>query len=353
MFKKTLLFMFVSLVMPFSFALDFEFQSDFPAAAEGAYGVVMTAGPDGRLILWDGQTVWRQTLPGGDGFSVLAQGYVGDPGFIALSPDNRTLLLGAGMSGNLYLLHLDAPQDYSGRPWAIIPHYWGVFLSDTLIVLDKTTDDYATVELVVVDITADTPFPKSVMRKPDVSALAEGEFAASTAMVVSPDRKWLYTSALKYVLEPYYIPTGYALKRIAVADLLSAYTSKAMLDWETDAKAIGGETDFSSVGPAAINNDGQLLMGGFGTGVLRVDPETATVTETYSPVGATYYSVAYNPADDSVIIIASDPVSFATDDVLLPVGAIHEMPLSTLSMLLFLIGVFMLLGYSHLVSDKS
>lgn len=309
-------------------AVDFVRVETFPGADPMAYAIQVRALPSGLLLVWDGNTIHRQVLVGGEEFDPIATGYVGDPGFMAISPDGHTVLLGAGYSGDLYLFDANAPADFTAEAQlATIGHYWGVFLTENLVLVDKATQDYSTCELAIIDISAPTPTATTVMLKPDAADLGAGEYAASAALAVDASRTTVYTMAVIYILDPYYMVVSNQLKRVSVSDLLDAYAGKALLDWDTDATAIGGPADFFSGGPAAVMNNGDVLVPGMG-GVNRVDPATGTAVATYNPTGGPwdYYGAAYNPSTGDILPIASDPVDYQTDNVYAPEGAFAELP---------------------------
>ena len=164
---------------------DFERVQGFPGADPAAYGIAVQALPSGLFLVWDGNSLYRQTLVGGEDFDVIASGYEGDPSFMALSPDGHTVLLGGGYMRPLMLFDINSPVDYT--PDAVlsnsISHYWGVFLTEALI--DKGTDDYTTDELGIVDVTEEVPGDESVFTlrtyaDPEQTALL-GEGAYSPA----------------------------------------------------------------------------------------------------------------------------------------------------------------------------
>ena len=70
--------------------VDFVIAPDFPQPAPGSFTVVGTAQADGRYLLWDGKKLIRQRTPGGDELNVIANGYMGDPAFLAISPSGNT-----------------------------------------------------------------------------------------------------------------------------------------------------------------------------------------------------------------------------------------------------------------------
>ena len=213
---------------------DFERVPGFPGADLSAYGIAVQALPSGLFLVWDGNGIHRQTLVGGEDFDVIASGYEGDPAFMALSPDGHTVLLGGGMRP-LMLFDVNNPVDYT--PAAVlsdsISQWWGVFLTEDLILIDKGTDDWTT-ELVIVDITEETPVAETVMYKPAADDLGVGEYAASCALAVDPARTTVYCMSNIYVFDPDFEVVSNEMKSISVSALINAYQDKAILDWNSD-----------------------------------------------------------------------------------------------------------------------
>jgi len=287
--------------------------------------------------------LYLQTLVGGDGFFKVASGYVGDPGFMALAPDGHTMLLGAGQPGQLYLFDTRAPKDYRpGDEVATVPHYYGAFLNPQLVLLDKATDDFSTSELVIVDLSVPSPVPKRVMLKPPLTDLVGYQYGVSACLATSASRTSVYVMGLIY---DGWTLVSSQLKRIAVSDLINAYNSKAVLDWDADAVAIGAPNAFNSGGPAGVAPNGDLLIGGFG-GVQRVDPVSAIVVDTCDPAGPfEYYGVAYNPYTDVVMPIVADPVDWSMDVVYAPTSAFGALPAAGPCALAVLMGFIILVAF--------
>ena len=311
--------------------LEFARAYGFPTAAQGSYGINMGGLADGRLLVWDGDTVYLQERPpmflgewvGVESFMAVATGYTGDPAFVAVSPDGHTVVLGAGYSGKLYRFDANDPQDYSpGALITVASHYSGVFLSQNLLLLDGTADDHSTCRLAIVDIAAKTPVAKTVMLKPLQADLAPGEFAASAPVAVNAARTTAYAMAVIY--DASYAVVSNQLRSIPVADLIHAFNTGTLLLW-TDATAIGGPSSFNAGGPAGVLPNGDVLIGGFG-GIQRVSPSTAAVVETYTPAGMDYYGVGFNAVTGMVFPIVADPVDYGMEVVYAPVGAFRPLP---------------------------
>ena len=301
---------------------EFEVLASFPKAVPGAYGVKAEGLPDGRFIVWNGDAVFVQTIPGGDAFRQIASGYAGDPGFIAVSPDGHTVLLGAGYSGKLYELDVRAPVDYSpGSEAATVTHYYGVYLTQDLVLLDRAADDLATTELVVVDLSSPSPVPVRVMLKPDPDDLTGDEYGVSACLAVNLSRTTVYMMGLVY---DGWTLVSNQLKKIPASVLIGAYQAKTVLDWNTNAILIPGA--FNSGGPAGVSSNEELFIGGFGS-VQRVNPFTATIVDIYDPAGPSeYYGVASNLYRDIVLPIVADPADSSMDVVYAPEGAFAAVP---------------------------
>lgn len=295
-------------------ALDFEALLHAPANAPDSTYLVVKALPNGCLLVWNGDTVYRQRLPRADSFKAIATGYAGDPGFMAVSPDGHTVLLGAGYSGKLYLLDLEDPQPYSasaeiapaGYPEDASP-YSGVFLTASLFLMDSgsmTTSSPA--ELGIFDVQNPSGGYRRVMQKP--ATLAAGDNSYSATVAIDAARTWVY--AMSYVLDSSWASTT-QLKRISASALVQAYGASATLNWDSDAAAIGAANAFFTTGPSDVMSNGDVLVTGTG-GVQRVEPSTASVVGTYTPLSDPLdswrysYSAAYNAVTGDVMLAISD-----------------------------------------------
>ncbi len=293
----------------------------FPKAAPGAYGIQMETLDNGAMAVWNGNTLYRQTMPGGEAFHAIASGYAGDPGFLAVAPDGHTLLLGAGYGGQLYLVNADAPANYvSGSEVATLSHYAGQFLTQDLVLLERAQWPYA--ELGVLDL-RDSSY-RTVMYKPGMAEVdgVMGGFGASARLAVDATRTWVYVMSVVY--DASFMVARNELKRIPVSALVSAHAAEMMLDWTADAQAIGASGDFNDGGPAVVTRNGLLAIGGFGS-VQLVDPELGLVVDSLAPRGFDYYAIGYNRLTDSVYPIVSD-VDWSMDLVYIPEGELSELP---------------------------
>lgn len=297
---------------------DFRIVPQFPQPATGAFGVVGTATTSGKFVLWDGETVYLQASAGSDKLTAIATGYLGDPGFVTIAPDGRTLMMGAGFQTVMYLLDLRAPVDFvEGEEITVPEHFSGAFLSSNLIILDRSTHDFLASELVVLDLdvitapavrTRTQPLFHSVLEFPRVDPATRDvivdkpDSSYSAKLFVSRDRTLLYAMDAN----------TRELRVFFVTDFIDAFENMTTLDWATDGTLIGLPGDFFSEGVAGENPDEELIIGGsegFGApgGVMYVDPEDpALILATLDPAGTEpFYNAIYNRATDELIAIDS------------------------------------------------
>lgn len=294
---------------------DFRQVPQFPQPGEFAFGVTGTTMPDGRFILWNGDTVYLQAEPGSHELIEIATGYPGDPAFVALAPNGTTVALAAGFSGDLFLLDINNPVDGADNPALLLPsHFSGAYLNDSLLILDRGNDGFTASELIVVDLTPPAPTDSiaprgrvgySVLRLPTADLTRDlvvekplGSY--SGGIHIDSTRTFLYVMDAN-VRE---------LRQFSVAALIEAYDNATTLDWAIDGTLIGQPGDFLSGGVAGINPDGELIIPGstgFGNpgGIQYVDPmDPAMILATIDPVGTQpFYSGIYNPVTDELIAI--------------------------------------------------
>jgi hypothetical protein len=290
----------------------------YPSPAPFAYSVLGAATPDGRLLLWDGDSLYRQRGPNMDRFVPIAQGYTGDPGFLALAPDGHSAVLGAGFSGDLYRFDAYAPVDFS--PAAVIgniAHYSGTFLNDTLLLIDAGKADWSGSELVIFDLDGGKSLPVPVVVKPSWPAEKQqvvdkpiGSY--SCAMTVAPGQ------GVVYVMDG----NLRELRSFSVAALIDAYRNGLTLDWDTDGTPIGQPGDYFGGGVSGITPEGYLVIGGsegldpetwmpLPGGIQIVDPASGALVAFLDPTGtAPYTTVTYNPYTH-VITVAADGMTYA------------------------------------------
>ncbi|MBX7256648.1 MAG: hypothetical protein K1Y02_09830 [Candidatus Hydrogenedentes bacterium] len=261
--------------------------TNFPTPAAGAFNVVVAPMQDGRLLVWNGGDVFEQAGVNVDYFTQVASGYPGDASFLAITPDGSRAALGAGYSGAITVVALNAP----GTPVASINtvnNYSGVWISNTQLLINRALYvgpgpyDYDLPELVLVDFSG-TPTFKVVVE--DV-----GTYSAAIAV----------DAALQYI----YTADGWTgeTRRFAVANLINAFNTNTPLTW-TSGALIG---TYNSGGPAGVDNDGNLIIGGFGS-IQTVNPTTGLVVNNYDPVGTgfEFYNAGFNPFTGLIIAIQS------------------------------------------------
>jgi len=238
---------------------------------------------DNRIIAYDGDAVWIQDAAGQDAFTKIAEGYSGDPAFIAVSPDGKTALLGAGSNTSmsdtsndyLYLLDLENPVDYTpGAELTAIPsNFSAVWLTSTLILVESNPTGYmwgADAELGIIDLAAGPPTYnyKQVIYK--------GGYSAALGI----DRAYanIYATLVNFV-DPVEV------RRFTTQALINAYRSKATLSW-TDGTLIGDPTttSYNSWGCLGVSTQGSLILGG--GPVQFVDATTGAILGTADPEGS-------------------------------------------------------------------
>lgn len=295
----------------------------FPTAVTRPYGNISVQFlPDGRLVAWDGDTVYVQALPGGEMLRPVARGYMGDTAFLAVSPDGHTLVLGAGLSSKLYKLDLNHPVDYTpGSELGVYGHYWGVFLNEQFLLVDRMADDWSTDELVILDLLNPTLAPISVMDKPRASDVPLNGFAASAGLAVDRERGYVYTMGLLY--DSSFMVVESSLKRIPLSTMINAYFADSKLQWASFPAITPGPS--VTGGPVAVMGNGDVLTVGFG-GVERLNPETGVVVGTYAPGGFVYHGAAYDARTNQVYVLATDTAEYTMDLFYAPAGSFEKLP---------------------------
>jgi hypothetical protein len=254
-------------------------------------------------MVWNGDGIYKQIGPNINQFTLLTSGYPGDPAFIALSPDYQRAALGAGFSGDLTIVNADSP--------AIVQHslntsnnYWGAWISNTQLLINRSVYvgpgpfDYDLAELALVDISG-TPTTKVVLD--DI-----GMFSAAFAVDLN--------AGVVYAADG---NTG-ETRSFDIADLVTAYNTDTPALW-TAGQLIG---TYNAGGPVAVNNDGNLVIGGFPS-IQTVDPDDGSILDSYDPVGTgfEYYYAFYIPALDMIIALQSifggDPVAYAPNGTII------------------------------------
>lgn len=342
-------------------ATAFKTFQNFPAQAGNPFssptGVAL---PNGRLLIWNGASVFLQKFPGADAFLEIATGYTGDPAFAALAPDGHTVLLGAGGFGgepylnDLYLFDANNPQDFT--PGAVVrnaPHFTGTFLTQNLVLLEVGRTDFSGSELHVIDIASKSlarntlvvaGMPQSPVAKDIV--LDKPPFTYSGSIGVDRANGIVYVTASSFAPPP-----DQELRYFSIQDLVDAFNTSAMLDWTADGTLIGAPNQFYGGGVSGITQAGRLVSSGSG-GVQLINPSlsnpvAATIVESYDPGGlGQFYSAIYNAATDDLILIESGGGVYG------PVDSVGGLPATQPIGIVLLIGTILLLaarrkGWKH------
>jgi hypothetical protein len=317
---------------------DDEFRPvpQFPQPADGAFAVVGTVTNSGILILWDGDAVYSQEIAGGADLTMIAQGYLGDPGFCAISPNQNMLLLGTGFGTDgtnqkLYLINLNNPVDFEeGDGIAAPDHFSGAFLNNSLVILDRGKDDSSGTELIVVDT---TPAPTrsgfvTVLTQPEnfdrtrQQVIDKPEDSYSSKVFVDRNRNHVYSMD----------SNTRTLHRFDLPDVINAFDKMTPLDWDLDGTPIGSPGDLFSGGVSGISSMNDLIVGGssgFGSpgGVqIAANIPDFEILTTLDPAGTQpFYNVIYNANLDEIIAIdatfGQPLVAYARDTGIAPIPA--------------------------------
>ena len=327
----------------------FEEYTQFPEPAGFSYYVLGTGLPDGRLILWNGDTVFVQHGPSIDFFHPVASGYLGDPAFIALSPNGHDVILGQGFGDNLYSFDVDAPADYtSASVITTIPHYGATFLSETLLLIDAGNAGFTGSELVMLDLSA----TKGVAIHTVVSKDERYEQAQEKGIIVE---KPLFGWSAKLAYDEdnglvYAMDSGQREIRIFnLTDILNAFNTNTPLDWATDGVLMGAAGDYFSGGVAGIRPDGTLIIDGSEGylqpgGIQLVDPNLANpalavILATLDPAGTQgFHAAIYNEYSDTITAIV-DGVPFGET------GEVAQLPISSPLVCMVLVLMLAYVGY--------
>ncbi len=284
-------------------AADYTQLQNFPQKAANSYSVVGAALSSGQYLVWNGETVYRQNAVGSDSWDAIATGYLGDPGFIAITPDGAKALLGPGYYTKAYWLDLANPVDYEASCEIAVPtQFGGAFLSNSLLAIDRGKDDWSGTELVVVDASgsksADAK-PRTVLSMPCSKSVVIDKPSGSYSGLVYAD---LANDKL-YVIDA----NTRELRVFSVAAVIAAFQDSTQLDWNTDGVQIGSAGEYFTNGISGITSSGNLIISGsagYGLpgGIQIVSNTTGEIIRTLDPVGTQpYYSAIYNPYTDEIL----------------------------------------------------
>lgn len=259
---------------------DFEQIAAFPDTGSVA---AVDALRDGTFVAFDGDAIWVETARRSGEFSELVSGFDSEAGFLAASPDGRTLLVGA--AGEIYIVDTRSAEE-GLEPVAAIDGVWAEFIARKLALVDQATDEGS--QLVLVDLNT-AGLSAVVLEKTGAPAA----LAASGRFVYAADGD-----------------SG-EVRSFKVADLISARDAKAALTWE-DGVEVGF---YNTGGVSAVSPRGTLLVGGVGA-VQFVDTDGEVVGEVNAGDDAeTLYAAVYNERTGRVLIAGvnenSEPVTAA------------------------------------------
>ncbi len=323
-----LLLFFSVLAAPAALALAWQPLLSMPAPSAVSFSVKVDALPDGRLVAYDGDSIWVQNAVNVDGWTRIASGYLGDPGFVAVDPIGTRIAIGAGSGGfdfntfspagpsYVWILNLSNPMDAADNTVnrILVPNnYDGAWLSATKLLIDSGPSYVS--ELGVVDFSATPPVYKAVMTDKggtscDFALDPAGQYVYVTWVAMWPD-----TSSLT--------------KRVPVSAFLTAFETDTQVSWTSvpTGDVIG---NFRGGGVGAVTRRGMLVYSGANP-LLYVSPILRTVVTEENPSDDpfAYYSVGYNRANDSVY--AYHAGGYLTDGTVgIPVAGPAALVISTL-----------------------
>jgi hypothetical protein len=317
---------------------DDEFRPvpQFPEPADSAFTVVGTANNDGQFIFWNGDAVYRQDTSGGHELTKIAEGYLGDPAFVAVSPNQDNLLLGTGFgidgtNQKLYVVNLQTPVDFMEGDGIPAPnHFSGDFLNNNLVIMDRFTDDFSATELVVIDIST----PKT--RNYFVSIIAQPDFDEMTRQQVIEKPVGSYSSKVFVDRNRNFVYSmdgnTLTLRRFELADVINAFEKMTTLDWNLDGTPVGTPGELFSEGVAGISGLNDMIIGGSsgiglpgGVQIVQNLPDVEILT-TLDPAGTQpFYNAIYNAQSDEIIAIdatfGQPLVAYARDTGIAPIPA--------------------------------
>ncbi len=289
-----------------------------PQYPDPAAGASITRGaPEltyGRLVMWDGNTVYFQSLnvnaTVGAVLKPSGTGYIGDPSFVSVGSNNVSVILGS-TAGVIYrITNINAGADFVADTEIDVPtHATGTLLSDRYVLLDRVRDDLTGAEIVLVDIAVTPAVARAVLQKPAGSGTASIGYNAAAHRV--------------YIMNP----TTRELRYFTDGELTTAFTTSTPVDWATDGTPVGAIGQFLNGGVYGVAPDGALIIGGdensAGTGGIQwVNPNTtpAEVLATLDPAGSgPAYVLVYNRRLDQVLGIdpsVSPPDGYASTTML-------------------------------------
>lgn len=274
-----------------------------PQYPEPAAGATITLGAcetaRGRLVLWDGDTVYFQQLntdsKPGPTLKPSGSGFAGDPSFAGVRSNNSTVILGSGSTGRLYkIVNINVVADFvTGSQIAVPTFETGALMGDRYVLLDRVRDDLSGAEILVVDTGVTPAVAKAVLQKPAGSQPA--------AIGYNPGSRRVYIMN----------STTRELRYFSETALTTAFTSSTPIDWITAGTPVGAIGQFLNGGVSGVATDGTLLLGGdensVGTGGIQwvdPDPTPAVILDTLDPAGTgPAFALIYSRKTDQVLAI--------------------------------------------------
>ncbi|GEM_PF-891702 len=295
------------IILQVSFGARVVQLNNLPQPAPGSYFVTSAPLSNGTYLVWNGDEVFKQSGMYEDNFIKIAEGYQGDPAFIAVSPNGNIAILGQGYLGDLYRFDLTNPQDFA--PECIvgnISHFYGAFLNENLLILDVGKFDFSGSEIHVISITGgkstSRPIISRTFIRPKNMIIDKPPYAYSATIAVDRIQGWVY------IMDS----NPRELRRFLISDIINAYNTNSTLDWENDGVLIGEPGRYFSGGVSGITNDGLLIIGGsegfmMPGGIQEVNPINGEILRVWDPAGNQgYYSAFYNPIGDSILGIVNN-----------------------------------------------
>ena len=286
----------------------FTLLQNFPGPAEGAQDIAADVLANGALIVYDGEKIHVERTMETDQYRILPGDYPGDPGFVATSKDGTTALVGAGATGELWLLDT-ANRDEPGELVGLLDHtYAGEFLSNDLVIVDRA---------IPAEGEGGSAFLVSELGIVDLSVLSSGNSAGLYTKVVQKSEDGSAWAGLAVYEDTVYAGDGATgeIRSFPLDSVLAAWNSGMPREWE-DGTRLG---TFNAGGPQAVSGQGTLLIGGMDlesgeSSVQFVDTEGKLGGEVAIPQNDLWpvYDAVYNPVTSRILITAT---SFNTEPV--------------------------------------
>jgi len=280
-------------------------MAGYPRVFESMSGYPSVFGPvvadvlgDGRFILYEGSgtsggNIYIEDAAGSGTFGLVATGYQGDPGFIAVAPDGHTCLIGAGgvdWVGDIendwvWLFDADNPSNapatdpgtgYVADGLAIVRNnFWGVWIDSTHVLIESA-DEFWSGQIGILDVATGT-YRVVVNKVGSTSSIVLGKgYMASYAFST------LGWDPNKGETRRFHVPSLLDIFNDAAYDPLTSpvpWTSGAVLGTYPDLNA----------GPSAVGDAGVLMFGSHVGQIAYVSPTNGELIGPASnvPLGGT------------------------------------------------------------------